>query len=99
MTVLGVSPGCAICKEVTRAIVENMWVDSVSKHMPKSEEGFKKNILDMKEIWQFRYRWAAIDGCHIPIKCPAGGLKSCKEYHNFKNFYSIVMMAMVDLNC
>ena len=41
--------------------------------------------------------WGAIDGCHIPIKCPLqGGLKSCKEYHNFKNFYSIVLMAMVD---
>ena len=61
MTGLGVSPVCTICKEVTRAIVENMWVDSVSKHMPKSEEDFKKNILDMKEIWQFRYRWAAIE--------------------------------------
>ena len=35
--------------EVTRAIVENMWVDSVSKHMPKSED-FKKNILDREEI-------------------------------------------------
>jgi len=99
MTGLGVSPVCTICKEVTRAIVENMWVDSVSKHMPKSEEDFKKNILDMKEIWQFPYRWAVIAGCHIPIKCPAGGLKSCKEYHSFKNFYSIVMMAMVDSNC
>ena len=64
-----------------------------------SEEDFKKNIRDMEEIWQFRYWWAAIDGCHIPIKCPAGSLKSCKEYHNFKNFYSIVMMAMVDSNC
>ena len=98
MTGLGVSPVCTICKEVTRAIVENMWVDSVSKHMPKSED-FKKNILDREEIKQFPYCWAAIDGCHIPIKCPARGLKSCKQYHNFKSFYSIVMMAMVDLNC
>ena len=39
---------------------------------------------------------SAIDGCHISIKCPAGGLESAKEYHNFKNFNSIVMMAMVD---
>lgn len=99
MTGLGVSTVCTICKEVTRAIIENMWVDSMSKHMPKSEEDSEKKILDMEEIWQFPYCWAAIDGCHIPIKCPAGGLKSCKEYHNFKTFYSIVMMAMVDSNC
>lgn len=32
----------------------------------------------------------------IPIKCPAGGKIACKEYHNFKNFYSIVLMGMVD---
>ena len=49
MTGLGVSTVCTICKEVTRAIVENMWVDSVSKHMPKSED-FKKNILEREEI-------------------------------------------------
>ena len=33
------------------------------------------------------------DGCHIPIKCPPGGLEACKEYHNF---YSIVLMGLLD---
>ena len=50
----------------------------------------------MEEMWQFPCCWAAIDGCHISIKCPPGGLESSKEYHNFKNFYSIVLMGMVD---
>ena len=50
----------------------------------------------MEELWQFPCCWSALDGCHIPIKCPPGGLQSCKEYHNFKNFYLIVLMAMVD---
>ena len=99
MTGLGVSTVCSICQEVTRAIVECMWADSGSKHMPKTIEDFKKKMLDMEEMWQFPYCWAAIDGCHIPIKCPPGGSESCKEYHNYKNFYSIVMMAMVDANC
>ena len=64
--------------------------------MPDSTEAFKEKILDMEELWQFPCCWAAIDGCHIPIKCPPGGLEACEEYHNFKNFYSIVLMAMVD---
>ena len=51
---------------------------------------------EMDKEWQFTYAFAAIDGCHISIKCPTGGPASAKEYHNFKNFYSIVMMAMVD---
>eukprot|EP00794_Sanderia_malayensis_P005742 gene5742-biopygen4655 len=50
----------------------------------------------MEEFWQFPCSWAAVDGCHIPIKCPPGGQSSRKEYHNFKNFYSVVLMALVD---
>ena len=99
MTGLGVSSVCTICSEVTRAIVENMWDDCVNKHLPKTPEEFKTKIVDMEELWQFPYCWSAVDGCHIPIKCPPGGLESCKEYHNFKNFYSIVLMGLVDSKC
>lgn len=49
----------------------------------------------MEQLWQFPYAWGAIDGCHLPLKCPAGGAESRKEYHNFKNFYSIVLVAIV----
>ena len=40
MTGLGVSTVCKICNEVTRAIVENLWLDCVSKYMPKTEDDF-----------------------------------------------------------
>ena len=97
MTGLGVSTVCTIVPEVSQAIIDCMWEESISKHMPRSEAEFKKKIIDMDEIWQFPYCWAGIDGCHIPMKCPPPrGLQSSKEYHNFKNFYSIVLMAMVD---
>ena len=66
--------------------------------MPKSEEEFKKKMIDMEQFWQFPYCWAAVDGCHIPIKCPPGGPESRKEYYNFKNFYSVIMMGLVDSN-
>ena len=85
-----------IVNEVTSVIVECLWEDSVTKHMPKSEDEFKSKILDMEEAWQFPCCWSAVDGCHIPIKCPPGGLESCKEYHNFKIFFSVVLMGMVD---
>ena len=77
-------------------LVNHLWNDCVSIHFPDSTEAFKEKILDMEELWQFSCCWAVIDGCHIPMKCPPGGLESCKEFHNFKNFYSIVLMAMVD---
>lgn len=50
----------------------------------------------MEELWQFPCCWSAVDGCHLPIKCPPGGMEASKEYHNYKNFYSIVFMGMVD---
>lgn len=96
MSGLGLSTVCAITKDVCRVIVELLWQECVSKFMPQTEVELKNKIVDMEEMWQFPCCWAAIDGCHIPIKCPPGGLELCKEYHNFKNFYSIVLMALVD---
>ena len=66
--------------------------------MPNSEAELCKKIQEMEEAWQFPCCWSAVDGCHIPLKCPAGGLEASKEYHNFKNFYSVILMAMVDSN-
>ena len=85
-----------IVNEVTTAIVECLWEDTVKKHMLKSEDEFRSKILDMEEEWQFPCCWSAVNGCHIPIKCHPGELESCKEYHNFKNFFSVVLMGMVD---
>jgi hypothetical protein len=96
MTGLGVATVCNIVAEVSRAIVECLWAEKVSKHLPTNQEMFINKMVDMEEFWQFPCCWAAVDGCHIPIKCPPGGLESCKEFHNFKNFYSLVLMAFVD---
>ena len=96
MVGLGVSTAHAIVTEVCQAMVENLWQECVMEHMAQSEKEFEEKMQDMNNIWQFPFCWAAIDGCHIPIKCPPGGAEASKEYHNFKNFYSIVLMAMVD---
>ena len=81
--------------KVTTAILECLWEYTVKKRA-KSEDEFRSKILDMEEAWQFPCCWSAIDGCNIQIKCPPGGLESCKEYHNLKNFFSVVLMGMVD---
>lgn len=96
MTGLGLSTVCGIVSDVTKAIINNLWNEQVSQHFPSNELEFRDKILDMEEVWQFLSSWAAIDGCHIPLKCPAGGLQANKEYHNYKNFYSIILIALVD---
>ena len=82
-------------QEVCEAIIRNLWKESVQVYFQTTEQNFKEKIVDMEMLWQFPSCWGAIHGCHITIQCPSGGLKACKEY-NFKNFYSIVMMAIVD---
>ena len=66
MAGLGVSTVCTIVDDVTQAIVNNLWSDRVTKHMPKTEDDFRKTIIDMEHMCQSPCCWAAIDGCHIP---------------------------------
>ena len=82
-----------------RILVQYLWQEIILSNMRKCREDFEEKIVDMEEFWQFPCTWAALDGCHIPKKCPPGGLAACKEYHNFKNVYSIVLMALVNSNC
>ena len=96
LTGYGVATCCKIVIEVSNAILKNLWTDSVASHFPTSEEEFKKCMVEMESEWQFPCCFGAIDGCHIPIKCPSSGLEACKEFHNFKNFYSIVLMGIID---
>lgn len=98
MAGLGVSTVHGIVSEVCKSIVENLWTEFISRIMPTDEGDFQKMMDSMWSLWQFPFCWAALDGCHIPIKSPPGGAEACKEYHNFKNFYSVVLMAMVDSN-
>ena len=75
---LGVSIVATIVREVSHAIVETLWQEFVSRHMPQNQHDFDQKILDMQqELWQFPFVWEAIDGCHIPVKCPLGGVQVC----------------------
>ena len=79
MAGLGVSAVCSIVNEVCQVLVDHLWCECVSSHMPKTQDDFTKKMSDMEEFWQFLCCWAALDGCHIRIKCPFGGLEACKE--------------------
>ena len=72
------------------------WNESVKKHFPTSEDEIQHVMEMLGEEWQFSYAFAAVDGSHLPIKCPNGGAQAMKQYFNFKGFYSIVLMAFVD---
>ena len=87
---------CFIVSETCKAIIDDFWDDSVKKLFPKNEEEFKESMGEFGEEWQFPFAFAAVDGSHLPIKCPDGGAHAMKQHFDYKGFYSIVLMALVD---
>ena len=87
---------CTIVSETCKGTVDILWNDTMKKHFPSSHEDFKHSMEKFGEEWQFPYAFSAVDGSHLPIKCPNGGAQAMKQYFNFKGFYSIVLMALVD---
>ena len=87
---------CCIVRKVAKAIVENLWSKYVDGYFPRNSNLLHQKTREMEQEWQFPHAHAATDGSHIPLKCPPCGLAACKEFHDFKNFYSITVMAMVD---
>ena len=98
MTVVGESTVICIVNEVSQAIVENLWTKFVSNLFPKNQRDFSNMMGEMDSEWQFPFAFSAIDGSHLPTKCPPGGPQAMKQYHNFKNFYSIILLGLVDPN-
>ena len=96
LTGLGTSTVCDIVREVSGVLVNRLWHNFVVKNFPNNSEKLKEVMAAFEEKWQYPSCIGAVDGCHLPIKCPRGGQESAKEYHNFKNFFSIVLMALVD---
>ena len=87
---------CMIVNESYSVIINTFWDESVKKHFPISEDEIRHVIGKFGAEWQFPYTFAAVDGSHLPIKCPNGGAQAMKQYFNFKGFYSIVLMALAD---
>ena len=96
MTGFAKSTVCTIVTETCRAIIDTLWERAVTKYFPTTEDDFKEKMMKFGEEWQFPYAFSAVDGSHLPIKCPNGGAQAMKQYFNFKGFYSIVLMALVD---
>ncbi|KAL2092781.1 hypothetical protein ACEWY4_012579 [Coilia grayii] len=60
---------------------------------PNTEEEWRKVASGFEEKWQFPHCLGAIDGKHIRIQPPAN---SGSTYYNYKSFFSVQMMAVVD---
>ena len=76
--------------EVCEAIIAE-YGDIVS--LPNTEDGWTDLAEKFGSRWNFNNAIGAIDGKHIAIKAPKN---SGSVYHNYKGFFSIILLGVVD---
>lgn len=61
--------------------------------VPNTEIGWKEKAHNYEILWNFPHCVGAIDGKHVLIQAPAN---SGSDYYNYKEQFSIVLLAIVD---
>ena len=79
-----------LVREVNDAIIQ-AYGDQVI--LPNEEESWRQKGNQFGDRWNTPHAIGALDGKHIAIRCPRG---SGSRFYNFKGFYSIVLLALVD---
>ena len=78
-------------REVCRALVEEYRDELMNT--PTTPDEWRQVAEQFYLRWNFPHTLGAMDGKHVGIRCPA---KSGTLYYNYKGFYSIVILALVD---
>ncbi|KAK7926068.1 hypothetical protein WMY93_008378 [Mugilogobius chulae] len=87
---VGISTACTVTQQVVTAI------NRVMRHLyikTPSEAELRVIVQGFRERWKLPQVAGAIDGTHIGIIAPA---EEPADYYNRKNFYSVILQAVVD---
>lgn len=87
---IGISTASKIVKEVCKAIWMVLRVECIPT---PTREMWKSIALDFETIANFPHCIGAVDGKHIRLTCP---FRSGSMYFNYKDYYSVVLMAVAD---
>lgn len=80
-----------IIKDVLSAIRNKMFYALP----PPTRERFSANGREFGRKWNFPNVMGCLDGKHIRVRCPD---KTGSMYYNYKDFFSIVLLALVGPN-
>lgn len=80
-----------IIKEVLNAIKTKLFFALP----PPTKEQFKQNGIEFGKRWNFPNVMGCLDGKHVRVQCPK---KTGSLYYNYKDFFSIVLLALVGPN-
>jgi len=83
----------SVVSDVCQAIYDHY--HETAFKFPTRPEEWKEVSHDFSQKWNFLHCCGAIDGKHVRIQCPP---HSGSRYYNYKNYYSIIMLAVVDAN-
>lgn len=61
--------------------------------MPTSHQAWEEISSEFQNCWDLPHVVGAMDGKHITLQAP---FNSGSEFYNYKQFFSIVMFALVD---
>ena len=79
--------------EVCQVTIETFMGDYMA--LPDSKENGLSVAKEFEEKWQFPNCVGAIDGKHVPLINP---FNSGSTYFNYKNFFSIALLALVGID-
>ncbi|CAH1964555.1 unnamed protein product, partial [Acanthoscelides obtectus] len=87
---IGISTASKIVKEVCKAICAVLQVESIPS---PTREIWESIASDFETIANFPHCIGAVDGKHVRLTCP---FRSGSMYFNYKDYYSVVLMAVAD---
>lgn len=80
-----------VVRQVCQALIDEYVADVMP--LPTEAEQWTRIADDFMDRWQIPNTLGALDGKHVACKCPTG---SGSLYFNYKKYYSVVLLALVD---
>lgn len=76
-----------VCKAIQAEYLQELMT------CPSTPEGWKDVAQQFEARWNLPHAVGALDGKHVACRCPP---KTGSQYFNYKGFYSVVLLALVD---